>query len=94
MITGEAVMHGTPEAPCVAAWEASIVQIDGGPEPQGERAIIPLDDLEHAWLFRTVSDEDGNQTEIEYRIMSCRFDSSVHVPQEVYAQPGVRVLRR
>ena len=80
--------------PCVAAFEAYVFSIDGGAETQNESAILPLDDLEHSWLFRVSSDETGSQAQIEYRTMSCRFDPNVRVPQQIYQAPGARVRRR
>ena len=93
LLTGRSVMHGTPESPCTAALEAGIVQVDGGPEPQGEQALVMLDDLDHSWIFRVLSDENTEQSELEYRMMSCRFDPKAHVPQDVYQAPGTRIQR-
>ena len=94
LLSGQAVMHGTPSAPCVAALEAAVLSVDGGPESQEESAILPLDEFEHSWLFRTAPHESGSQTHIEYRTMKCRFDPNVRLPPEVYHAPGARVRRR
>jgi hypothetical protein len=93
LLTGQSVMYGTPAAPCTAAFEAQIISVDGGGELQNEQAILPLDDLEHAWLFRSMTENDG-RTRIEYRLMSCKFDPSTSVPASVYDAPGARVHRR
>lgn len=109
LLTGSAVMHGTPDDPCVAAFDATLVPIDtaglggggivGGigsygaaPGNEREEAIVLLDDLDHAWLFRHVSAPSGS-TRVEYRSMSCRFDSGVEIPLEVYDAPGTLVRR-
>ncbi len=94
MLTGQSVMHGTPESPCTAAFDAQIVPVDGGPEAQGEVAILSLPELDRSWLFRRMGDDDGFPGRIEYRPMSCRFDPSVRVPAAVYKLPGTRVRRK
>ncbi len=85
LLTGTAVMYGTPSAPCVAAYDADGVRLEGG-ELHGERAILPIDDLDHAWLFRTSPDKGDSR--IEYRVMKCRFDTGVEVPPELYRAAG------
>lgn len=93
LLTNRAVMHGTPQDPCVAAFDAEVIQLDPGiGTPEQERAILPLDDLEHSWIFRTIYDPNGEAT-VEYRMMSCRFDGGVEIPPEVYAATGTRVKR-
>ena len=94
MLTGQSVMHGTPDSPCTAAFEAQIVPVDGGPETQGEVAILSLPELDRSWLFRRMGDDDGYPGRIEYRPMSCRFDPSLRVPAAVYKLPGTRVRRK
>jgi hypothetical protein len=81
LLTRFAVMYGTPSSPCVAAYDADAVKLEGG-EVHGEHAILPIDDLDHAWLFRTApGSSDGR---IEYRVMKCRFDTGAEVPPELY----------
>jgi hypothetical protein len=120
LMTGAAVMHGTPEEPCVAAFDAEIVPIDSsassaaggtygggiiggspsaryglgaaGPQDEQERALILLDDLEHAWLFRQARQPNG-RARIEYRTMGCRFDPAVELPAEIYDAQGTLVRR-
>jgi hypothetical protein len=114
LMTGTAVMHGTPEEPCVAAFDAEIVPIDlsggaagslygggavggavghgGAPSTEREAAVILLDDMDRAWLFRQATQPTG-RTRIEYRVMSCRFDPAVEVPPEVYEVAGTLVRR-
>ncbi len=81
LLTGKAVMYGTPASPCVAAYDAEGVKLEGA-DLHGESAILPVDDLDHAWLFRTAP--ASSRGRIEYRTMKCRFDTSVEVPPELY----------
>jgi len=81
LLTRFAVMYGTPSSPCVAAYDADAVKLEGG-EVHGERAILPIDDLDHAWLFSTAPGASNGR--IEYRVMKCRFDTGVEVPPELY----------
>jgi hypothetical protein len=93
LLTTSAVMHGTPQDPCVAAFDADVIALDPSiGTPEQERAILPVDDLEHSWLFRTVYNPNGEAT-VEYRAMSCRFDGGVEIPPETYAATGTRVKR-
>jgi len=113
LLTSSAVLHGSPEEPCVAAFDADVVPIDtsggiatpggygygGGygtaptpTAPEREEAVILLDDLEHAWLFKHAA-QAGGRTRVEYRLMSCRFDPGIEVPPEVYDAQGTLVRR-
>jgi hypothetical protein len=92
MLTGAAVMHGTPDAACVAAFEAEIVAIDTTTVTENERAIIPLAELDASWLFRLLP-ATGEEPRVEARRMSCRFDPNLEVPIEVYQAQGT-VIRR
>lgn len=95
LTTKRAVLHGTPDRPCLAAFEAS------GPSPRGQRAsrststtsgrdttserffaLLPAADLGHAWLFREVSGAHWERT-VHARPMSCRFDASTVIPPEL-----------
>jgi hypothetical protein len=88
MISSSAVLHGTPEAPCAAAFELEPVVTPGDPNASTtERALILLDDLEHAWLFRP-AEAKGEQLGVEYRTMNCRFEPSLEVPAEIQRAPG------
>lgn len=93
LLTSSAVMHGTPQDPCVAAFDAEVIALDPSiGTPEQERAVLPMDDLEHSWIFRTVYDPNGEAT-VEYRMMSCRFDGGVEIPPETYGATGTRVKR-
>lgn len=51
LLTWGAVLHGPPSAPCVAAWDAIAWGAPGSPPV----TAVVSGDLEHAWLFRTVT---------------------------------------
>jgi hypothetical protein len=88
MVTGDAVLHGTPETPCAAAFEVDAVRT-GAERLADERGIVPLDDLEHAWLLRRVGSEEGGAPRVEYRSMSCRFEPGLEIPEELLGEPSV-----
>jgi photosystem II stability/assembly factor-like uncharacterized protein len=80
LLTGLAVLHGSPDAPCAAAFEATGIAAETG-QATHDSAIILLDDLEHSVLFRRVGERVPR---IEYRNMVCRFDPALEIPPEVY----------
>ncbi|HEX6271787.1 MAG TPA: hypothetical protein VFZ53_02050, partial [Polyangiaceae bacterium] len=88
MLTGDAVLHGTPESPCAAAFEVDAVRT-AAERVADERGIVPLDDLEHAWLMRRAGSEDGGAPRVEYRSMSCRFEPGLEIPEELLGEPAV-----
>lgn len=93
LLTGQAVMHGTPKEPCTAAFDAEVVSIDPSlGTPEQERAVIVMDDMERSWIFRTTYGTMG-EPRVEYRVMSCRFDPSVEPAAEIFGHPGTRVRR-
>lgn len=108
MMSGSAVLHGSAKDPCLAALDAGAVSTGANPAPS-ETALILLDDLEHAWLFRREQLETEQPSlvrpptrfgisgmspgPIEYHAMSCSFEPDALLPPEVYAQPGTRVTR-
>jgi hypothetical protein len=103
LLTSGAVLHGTPEAPCVAAWDAEAVNVDAPPGTTATplsgntnevvRAIVPFDDLEHAWLFRTSRNARSEPAGLEWRTMSCRLDPALETPPEVFQVEGTLVRR-
>lgn len=109
LLTDQAVMYGTPARPCVAAFDAHAVKTELWEVSEQERAVVLLENLDKAWLFRkrplTRSTGVGVMPAprlhrgtvagpLEYRSMKCRFDTRAEVPFEVYKQPGTRVQRR
>ncbi len=93
MLTAEAVLHGTPESPCVAAFGVEPVANEAGVKAT-ETALIAPDDLEHAWLFRQVPAQNGAGARAEYRSMSCRFAPTLEIPGELYREPGTLAPRK
>jgi hypothetical protein len=89
-ITAYAVLHGSPSAACVSAFDAEPVQLDGVALPTA-RAILPFGDLGHAYLFRASS--QGLAVKVEYHPMSCKLDPAAEVPPEVLRAPGALVRR-
>lgn len=92
LLTGDAVIHGSPSSPCVAAYEATLA-----PEPAGtpgERALLLADSLDRSWLFRSSESGRDQPRSLEYRTMNCRFDPSVEIPPEVKGQNGTFVGTR
>jgi hypothetical protein len=93
MLTAEAVLHGTPESPCIAAFSVEPVANEAGVKPT-ETALIAPDDLEHAWLFRQMPSVGGAGARSEYRAMSCRFSPTLEIPTELYREPGTLAPRK
>lgn len=89
LLTGDAVLHGTPASPCAAAYEAWVVPESAS--SQGERALLPVDGLERSWLFRMTEGSRDQTRSLEYRAMSCRFDPAAEVPEEAKNQNGTYV---
>jgi hypothetical protein len=90
LMTEDAVLYGTAASPCAAAFFAEVVATESGSNA-GERAILPLDDLEHAWIFRAVAPEGAREARVEYKTMSCRSDPQAEVPPEVFRVKGTSV---
>jgi hypothetical protein len=86
MITGDFVLHGTPESPCAAALEVETVRA-GQERVAEESGILLFDDLEHAWLLRRVDSAEVGAPHIEYRSMSCRFEPGLEIPEELLGEP-------
>lgn len=95
LTTARAVLHGTPDRPCLAAFEASgasardprasrSTSTTSGWDTTSDRffAVLPAADLGHAWLFREVTASHWERT-IHARPMSCRFDASAVIPPEL-----------
>jgi len=89
-LTSYAVLHGTPAAPCVSAFDGEPVAPEGVATPT-TRVLIPLGDLAHAYLFR--ASVQGVEVRLEYHPISCKLDPSAEVPPELYRAPGALVPR-
>jgi hypothetical protein len=93
-LSGEAVVHGTPEQACAASLELNPPSTVAAEAGISERGLVLLDDLEHAWLFRKMRDPATERTRVEYRNMSCRFEPNLDVPEEVLKSPEVLAPKR
>jgi hypothetical protein len=89
-LTSYAVLHGTPEAPCVSSFDAEAVALEGS-NAAATRVILPFGDLSHAYVFR--ANVQNSQVKLEYHPMSCKLDPAAEVPQELYRAPGALVPR-
>ena len=90
-----AVMFGIdPAEPCAALLQADALPEQYGGSGEDLRALLPLGDLERAWLFRRHQEEPNAEPSVEYRTMSCHFDPQIEVPSEVLRAPGTAVLQR
>jgi hypothetical protein len=91
-LTDRAVLHGTPEAPCVLTYDAELVSTESDDRNLRFSAILPIDHLDRAWLLRQPSSGRRNdESRVEYRMMSCRYDPTAEVPAEVYRAKGTAV---
>jgi hypothetical protein len=90
LLTEDAVLFGSPTAPCVGAFDADVVSTDPTRRGINERALLFVDDLEHAWIFRSGVVDSGS-SRVEYRTMSCRLDPNAEVPVEVFQARGTIV---
>jgi len=91
-LTSNAVLYGTPEDACATALDAEEIALDPA-SARHERVLLLLDDLEHTWLFRIVTDATGTATGLAYRTLKCHFDPDLDVPSEVYRAQGTLVPR-
>jgi photosystem II stability/assembly factor-like uncharacterized protein len=94
LLTADAVLHGTPETPCVAAYDATLVSSELSSSPQSEQAVLSTTSPERAWLFRKEQPPGAPWPEIAYRTMSCRVDPDAEVPPEVFRERGTFVEQR
>jgi hypothetical protein len=85
LLTEAAVLHGSPEAPCVDVFDAELVKTSAANNAR-ERALLSLEGP--SWLFRMTTDNSRRDARVEYRSMACRLDPGVDVPAEVYDMPG------
>ena len=79
LLTEKAVLHGTPDSPCVAGWHASnLAQHD-------QRVAIVSGDLSHAWLFRESPKKVGA---IDVQKLTCHWAPDASLPEEVWKASG------
>jgi hypothetical protein len=86
LLTDSAVIHGTLEAPCVAGFDAELVQSAGNRGGERLTAVVMADNDDRAWLFRTTGEKGASP--VETRPMKCRLDPLTPVPEEVYRARG------
>ena len=94
MVTDAAVMFGTHDRPCAAVLDAKLESTEESSNNPRESALLPLSDLAHSWLFRSVKGRSPERPLSQYRMMNCRFDPTAEVPESVYRVAGTRVRRR
>ncbi len=87
LLSVDAVLHGTPGAPCMAALAAVPIDMDDRDDRTWMYAVILPGHLDQAWAFRVVYDEAGEK-QVSYRGMQCEFDPKAAIPKTVYAEPG------
>jgi hypothetical protein len=75
MTTSGTVLHGTPTAPCVAAWKAERIGAS-------DYAAVLSGDLVHAYLFRPRKGAASGATALELRAMSCGYEGRVAPPSD------------
>ena len=91
LLTAGAIVHGSPTAPCAAAWEAF------GVAKSPVSAVIS-GDLARSWLFRVAAAQGkpGQIPEpaIEYRAMTCHYDPAAAIPEAVWNERGTAKIER
>lgn len=87
LLSTDAVLYGTPKAPCLAALAAEAVDMERRDDRVWMHAIVDPRALDKAWAFRVVFDDAGGK-QVSYRRMSCVFDPQAEVPQLVFREPG------
>ena len=91
LLTAGAITHGSPTSPCVAAWEAV------GVAKSPVSAVIS-GDLARSWLFRasTAPAKPGDVPSpgIEYRAMTCHYDSAAPIPDTIWNERGTARIER
>ena len=81
LLTERMILHGTPQAPCVAALFARELRRPGGP-----LVAVLSGDLKQAWLFR---ETPGKERSLDYRPLSCQPSPGATVPARVWNEPGM-----
>jgi hypothetical protein len=85
-LTDAAVLYGSPESPCLAAFDTDLVRVASPTSGARERALLFPDGP--SWLFRLAPDSARREPRVEYRPMTCRPDPNLELPTEVYEMPG------
>ena len=85
-LTDAAILYGSPESPCLGAFDTDLVRVTSAASGARERALVFADGP--SWLFRLAPDSARREPRVEYRSMSCRPDPNLELPPEVYEMPG------
>jgi hypothetical protein len=85
-LTDAAVLYGSPESPCLGAFDTDLVRVASATSGARERALVLPDGP--SWLFRLAPDTARREPRVEYRSMICRPDPNLELPPEVYEMPG------
>jgi hypothetical protein len=93
LLTAGAIAHGSPTSPCVAAWEAAGVA-------KSQVSAVISGDLARSWLFRAAAPAGPGKTgdapsqSIEYRAMTCHYDSAAPIPDTIWNERGTARIER
>ncbi len=93
LLTDDAVLHGTFDAPCLAAYDAGFVASEDSAVPEPVQAILPGNPLDRAYLFREAQGATDTLARVEYRTMLCHPDTVASPPPEIFRSPGTHVPR-
>lgn len=85
-LTDAAILYGTPQSPCLGAFDTDLVRVTSAASGARERALVFADGP--SWLFRLAPDSARREPRVEYRSMTCRPDPNLELPPEVYEMPG------
>jgi len=85
-LTDAAVLYGSPDSPCLGAFDTDLVRVTSATSGARERALVFPDGP--SWLFRLAPDSARREPRVEYRSMLCRPDPNLELPPEVYEMPG------
>ncbi len=84
-LTGDAVLYGTANRPCVAALEATLLSHNSSEEKL--TALIFPGNLQNSWAFKQ------EEQQVSYRRISCHFDPRAPIPNDVYEESGTVIHR-
>ncbi|MCC6214265.1 MAG: hypothetical protein IT376_05320 [Polyangiaceae bacterium] len=81
--TAGAVLHGTAEAPCLAALEARPARAAAAGEASADAALIFPGRLEASWVFRLAAESGRREARIEHHALVCRWEPGATLPPEL-----------
>jgi hypothetical protein len=83
LLTGRAILHGTPTQPCVAAWHARNLG------RHTHRVAVITGDLSRAWLLRSTT-----AGSFDHHPMSCRLAPGATIDPAIWSEPGTLRIDR